>query len=154
MHSRIVRTYCYAIVVLLCVSCGPAAKLRRAQRLIDKAIADGAKVDTTWTNVKFVAPAVNFNTTITDPQWQDTVYFKDPNTGVEVKIKRVQIPGEKETVYVEGKCPPLPVEVPCPTEVKVSAGFTWWDMLILAIFCLAVGTFLGPVVVSSFRKKD
>lgn len=146
----------FLILAIVLVSCGPASKLRRAQKLIDKAIADGAKVksDTTWTNIKFTSPAITFKTQLENPNWQDTVYLTGKDS-VQVKIKRVMIPGKKETVYVEAKCPEREQEVPCPTGVNqtIKAGCTLWDLIILAIICLLVGTFLGGPLLRTLQRR-
>lgn len=147
----------YLVILLLLCSCGPASKLRRAERLIKAAMADGAKVktDTVYRDIKFTAPEISFETTLLSPNWNDTLYITGKDS-IQVKIKRTPATkSEPEVVYVEAKCPERDVTTSVPVAVnqKISAGYTLWDLIILVIFCLVVGYFGGHILVNTIRRR-
>lgn len=133
----------WLILILLC-SCGPSAKLRKAERLIQAAINGGADVkrDTTWTTITMKVEGPKFETKLLDPLVGQPVYiFKD---SIKVEIKRIPgQSGKRDTLYIAAECPDIDIkkDVPISIDTSVSAGYTLWDLIILAIFCLVVGYF-------------
>lgn len=133
----------YVLLVLLLASCGPASKLRKAQHLIDAAVAKGAKVttDTTYKIVSLVAPPMTMETTLTPPKDWNELLVKGKESIV-VHVKRIPAKGkEPEKIYIKADCPPqkIPTKIPVAINQKIAAGYTLWDLVILAIVCLIVG---------------
>jgi len=83
---------------LLLASCSPAAKLRRANRLIVKAEKEGAvwRVDTVFRTVEVPVPEVRTDTVFQSVEGDTVLIEKD-----KLSIKYVRLPGNK--VYIEGK---------------------------------------------------
>lgn len=143
------------VAFVLC-ACGARRDLYKAQRLIDRAISKGAEVksDTVFKHARFKIPGVAFNTTLLAPDWLDTVYIKGKDS-IHVKIKRIPAKDkEPEKVYVEVDCPDKVIdkEIPVAIDQEIKTGYSLWDMIILAIVCLAVGYFLVGPVVALVRK--
>ena len=88
------------ISALLLTSCGPAAKLRRAERLIRKAEAMGAvwHVDTVFTEREIPVPRVHRDTVVVNAPG-DTIYITKERLRVKVKVSH-------DSVYVSGECLP------------------------------------------------
>jgi hypothetical protein len=95
----------FVLTLFVLSACGPAAKLRRAQRLENEAIAAGAKVrvDTVFTDVFHPGE----KTTVYLPgaeRIRDTTVYQD-------KIK-IQYIHHHDTVKVHVECPPDTIRVP------------------------------------------
>lgn len=125
-------------------SCGPSYHLQRAK-------AKGAEVrsDTTWQDVTIISPEIKFGTVIR-PDWQvhniqKPFVAEDEKTGarteVTIDLKDDCSPDCIDTVYIETTVPAREEtkKVPVKTETKISAGYTRWDLIILAIAACAVG---------------
>lgn len=86
------------IFSLLLFSCGPTAKLKRAQKLIAKAEAQGAQwhTDTVYRDRDILVKEVRTDT-VFKPVQGDTVRIEKDR----LKIKYVKLPGDK--VYIEAK---------------------------------------------------
>lgn len=154
-------TLSIAIIMLLIVtlmsSCGPAYHLRKAKHHWNKAIEKGATttVDTTWQSIPVIVPEFTFET-ILKPDWHyhyipttDTLKREDPATGAKVSVKVDLNEGCPEDcirkIYVKTEVPKDTVYADCPTAVhmEAKAGHTNWDMIVLAVLCLALGAILG-----------
>lgn len=126
--------------LLLMTSCGPAAKLRRAERLIKKAEAMGAvwHVDTVYTEREIPVPRVQRDTVVVNAPG-DTIYITKERLRVKVKVQR-------DSIYVSGECLPDTIKVNVPVTVtktiEVKRGIPWWVWL-LATFCYIGGTWMG-----------
>lgn len=124
--------------LLLCLSCGPAHKLRKAERLMNQAIAQGAKVKIDTVTVEKIVPGekVEVRVPVDRLVRHDTTIIQDR---VKIHFSTVH-----DTVRLAVDCPPDTIRVPvtihksiiCP-EVKDRfwKGFGWGAcaVLILAI---------------------
>lgn len=133
----------YLLIILILASCSPAAKLRRAEKLIDKAEELGAtwRVDTMMLKVPYPVPETIVK----------QVHFAMPGDTVRVekerlKIKYVRLPGD--SVFVEGKCESDTIVIETPVTVtktiEAKSNFPWW-WLIVAVFA-------GAGLVAIFKK--
>lgn len=125
------------------VACGPAAKLRRAEKLIKKAEEQGAvwHVDTVRVKVPvFITETKTDTTFVSEPG--DTVVLEKER----LKIKYVRMPGD--TVYIEGACEADTVyrEVPITITktIEAKSGFPWW--------WLVVAVLAGAGIVAIFKR--
>lgn len=139
----------------LLASCSATNLLRRAEVLIDRAEAKGAKwkTDSVFQTIEFTAPKLTFSTTLNDPNWTDTLYLRGKDS-IQVKIKRIITPGKKETVYVQADCPEQKIQKKVATAInkKIEAGYSVWQMVILGIVAVIVGYFIS-IAVNSFRRN-
>lgn len=170
-------------IILLLSSCGPTAKLRKAEKLIEKAIAQGAKVDSskyiTYDTVKVKAFRDAFKTTVEvnptfilekakelaaakpesrrpiimevqknicpDIQIDTTYNLKIDSPEGEYKVPihvLVNSQGGQADLSIEA----TGIEIPVRTEtnkIKISSGYTLWELIILAIAALGVGFAAG-----------
>lgn len=131
------------IVVLLLVGCGASRDLKRAKQLIKRAEQKGALVsrDTTWSKIKFTAPAVSFETTVTQPDWSRPLVIKGKDS-VRIEVRRIPAtPTAPEKVYIKADCPEQEVEkeIPIAIDTTISAGYTLWEMIVLGVFAFVVG---------------
>src|SRR5688500_6873214 len=132
----------WLVFILILSSCSPAAKLRGAEKLIEKAEGLGAKwhVDSVEKEIFVPVPEIQVREVRHAPI-HDTVRVEKER----LKIKIVRLPGD--SVYVEGKCETDTVRVKVTTTVtktiKAEGWLKWW-MLVIA-FCVGV-------VIMLFRK--
>lgn len=128
------KTYLPWLLILIggiVVSCGPAAKLRRAEKLIKKAEEQGAvwHVDTVYQMTPVEIESVRV----------DSVFVAKPGDTVTIekerlKVKYVRLPGD--SVFIEGECEAdtiykaVPVVVNRKLEAK--GGIKWWWLLVAA----------------------
>jgi len=130
-------------------SCGPAAKLRRANRLIDQAIAAGAtvKTDTVFVTRTVTVPETHFDTVLTKVNFTDTITVEKDKVVTKVKINTVT-----KEVFVSTKCPEVTKVVKVPVQVfkTISAGYTKWRVTWMTglglLLGFIAGTFLGRFV--------
>lgn len=141
------------IRILLCSillwSCGANYQLRKADRALERAKELGADVkkDTIWNTIKFVAPSQHFETTLTNPNWSDTLILKGKDS-ISVKILRIPATHTKpEIVYVAADYPEREVEkkVPVGVSTSISAGYSLWDIIICAIAFAVIGYIIRVV---------
>lgn len=129
------------IFLVILASCGPANKLRRAQRLIDKAELQGAqwRVDTVFKEVPVIVEEIRVDTAVVVVPGDSVTIFRDR---VQVKIKRLA----GDTVFVDVKVPADTVKVNVPTiinrEITTKGWLRWWHLVI----AFAVGVVLGRLV--------
>lgn len=127
------------LVLVLLTSCGPAAKLRKAEKLIKQAEEMGATwtVDTVKVETPVFVPEIVVRETISAPVF-DTVRIEYDR----LKIKVVRLPGD--SVFVEGRCEAdtiykeVPVTITKTIEAK-SKGYSLWQLIILALVMLLAG---------------
>ena len=128
------------ILSLILISCGPAYKLRRAERLIKKAEDMGAvwHVDTVYTEREVPVPRVQRDTVVVNAPG-DTIYITKERLRVKVKVAH-------DSIYVSGECLPdtIRISVPVAIDNKLEAkpGLPWWFWLLVAV-CFVGGTWMG-----------
>jgi len=134
------------IVLLVLISCGPAAKLRRAERLIAKAELQGAHwgSDTVWKSTDVFIPVIHTDTVVLNTPG-DTITITRDRLQVKLKIRR-------DSIYVDGKCLPDTIRIKVPVTVtktiEARAGMPWWAWVLIAIGFI-VGLWMGAKL---FRK--
>lgn len=106
------KTKFFLVLAVIVSACGPASKLRRAERLITKAEAYGAKwhVDTLWRTVEISVPEVTTDTIFKATEG-DTVFLTKDRLHIQFR----DLPGD--SVFIEGTCDPDTVKVNVPVEV-------------------------------------
>lgn len=118
------------IALIFLASCGPGAKLKRAQKLIAKAEAQGAtwKVDTVFKEIPvFITESRVDSIFRTSPG--DTVVIENER----LKVVYVRLPGD--SVFIEGQCKSdtiiqkVPIVVNKTIEAK--GGIPWWWLVIV-----------------------
>ncbi len=123
--------------VLLFVSCGPTHKLRKAERLMNQAIAQGAKVKVDTVTVQKIVPGerVEVRVPVDRIVRHDTTIVQD-----RVKIHFTTV---RDTVRIQLDCPPDTILVPvtihksiicpdCPRD-RFWKGFGWGACAVLAM---------------------
>lgn len=136
----------YIIILILLTSCGPAAYLKRAERSIAKAKEKGAvvKSDTTFHTFKVEGAKGEFNLGDIIFQRKDNVHERPILKDTIIYKDRIKIKVEKEKIFVE--CPDVKEEVPVAINTNISAGYTNWDLIKLALVALIVGFLLGKII--------
>jgi hypothetical protein len=130
----------FLVAVFVLASCGPAAKLRKAEKLIAKAEELGAKwkVDTVLQPIHVPVPQV-YVKEIHHALPGDTVTIEKER----LKIKLVKIPGD--SIFVEGECESDTVVIRTPVTVtktiQAKGGLQWWWLIVAASIGLLVGFF-------------
>jgi hypothetical protein len=131
------------ILLAICLTaCGPASKLRRAERLIRKAELQGAewRVDTVKINVPVFFDRIALDTLLISRP-SDTVYLQKDR----LKLKYVKLPGD--TVWISAECDSLTIirEVPV-TVTKVlyapDKGLRWWQLILIGAGAMLVLYFI------------
>lgn len=127
-------------------SCGPAAKLKRAERLIKKAEAMGAvwHVDTVYADREVPVPRVE----------RDTVVYNVPGDTIIIEKERlrVKLKVSHDSIYVSGECLPDTIKISVPVTVTktihAKQGMSWWLWVLMAIGFIG-GVWIGAKL---FRK--
>jgi hypothetical protein len=116
----------HVAIIIFCVlfsSCTPAAKLRRAKKLISQAEASGLtwKSDTVFKNIEIIMPEVKFDTIIQHVDFRDTILITKDRIITRVKINTVE-----RDVFVETKCPEKIVvkKVPYTVTREIKVGYS------------------------------
>lgn len=134
------------LLTLLLLSCA-SNKLKRAERLIQKAEKLGAKwgVDTVYKEIPVFIDSVRVDSIFTS-RVGDTVYLEKDR----LKIKYIRL--KADTFYIEGKCEADTVKITVPIEVKreIQTGAGFWDIFKIVLFAvvltLLLATFYWKVV--------
>ena len=138
------------IAVVGLASCSPSAKLRKAERLIAEAEAAGLKwkIDTLWQTKFVIVPELRIDTLIEKVNFRDTLVVTKDKVVTKLKFDTL-----RRTIYVQTECPADTVKIEVPVQVikEIKSGYTLWDLIILAIFCLIIGYF-SHILVNSIRK--
>lgn len=125
-------------LLLVLTSCGPAAKLRRAERLIAKAEAQGAKwhVDSVITEIKVPVPQIQTDTVVQVKQGDSVVVEKER---LKVIVKR--LPNDTITIWAESRADTIRTKVTTTVTktIKAKSWLKWWYLLIAAGVGLLVG---------------
>lgn len=147
------KTLPWIIVVILPVflaSCSASNRLKRAERLIAKAEANGAvwstksKTDTVFRIDTVFVTGGRFDTLV--KYTTDTITVTKDKIVTKVKVS----PGK--TIYVETKCPDKIVVKKVPYTVThtitktIKAGYSWFQLLLAGLFGLVVGYLIGRIL--------
>lgn len=131
------------LVVILLTSCGPASKLRRAERLIKKAELQGGqwRVDTVFKEVPVFITETRLDSIIVSKPGDTVVIQKD-----RLKIAYIKLPGD--SVWIEGECAADTVYTKVPVRVEKviyapQKGLKLWQWILIA---LAAGLILGILI--------
>lgn len=127
-----IRVVVFVGGVLLLVSCGPASKLRRAERLIHKAELQGAvwRSDTAYVQDTVIITGTRVDSLFV-PIPGDTVIIQNER----LRVKYVRLPGD--TVYISGESLPdtvvRTVPVAVTKEIHAESAFRWWWLVVAAV---------------------
>lgn len=119
-------------VVLLLTSCGPAAKLRRAEKLIAKAEEQGAKwsVDSVVVEIPVPVESVRVDTVLRVKVGDTVVIQKD-------RLKTIirRIPGDTIILMTECEADTIRVKqtVTINKTIKAKGWLRWWHLLIAGL---------------------
>jgi len=128
-----------AIVAVLATltACGPAAKLRRAKRLIAQAEAQGAtwSVDTVFAITTVPIKSVEHDTVVYNVPGDTIVIIRDK---LRVKLKVM-----RDSIYVKGECLPDTIKVIVPVQVNKTIecprGIRWWEAVLGVLLAFVLG---------------
>lgn len=132
------KDFCVVLSLLFLLSCSSASKLRRAEKLIEKAEELGAKwhVDTMTLKVPYAVPEIAYK----------EVHFAMPGDTVRIEKERLQIKYVRlkgDSVFIEGKCKADTIYKDVPVTIvktiKAKQGFSLWQLIVLAIIALLCG---------------
>lgn len=134
----------WLFLALCLVSCSPAAKLRRAEKLIRKAELEGAvwSSDTIFKEIPVFINSVTLDTLLIAAP-KDTITL----TRDRLTVRFVDLPGD--TVWISGECDSLTIikEVPVTITKVITApqkGLKVWQWIVIAlIFGLVLGMILN-----------
>ncbi len=137
IFTLLIGALLFIIILLGLSSCSDKAtrQLRRSEKLLNKAIANGAKVtaDTVIKEVAITIPEIKTDTIFQSREGDTVTITKD-----RLQIKYVKLPAD--SVYIEGECKADTIvkRIPVAVYKKISSGHTTWDMVILGIVVAAV----------------
>ena len=137
------------LVILLVVGlagCGPTGKIKRAQRLIALAEAQGVtwKTDTVWVKRSVIVPEVHFDTVVQVKSFIDTVIVTKDKVITKVKVNTLT-----KEVFVSTDCPGDTVVIRVPTIInrEISAkGYTGWGLAWRCVVFLLIGVVIGYIL--------
>lgn len=138
------RYILFIIGVSLLSSCGPAGKLRMAERLIAKAEAQGAvwSIDTVYKEVPVYVPEVQVDTVVTNVS--DTIVITKERLTTKVKVDF-----RDRTVYVNSVCKADTVYkrvVQTVTKrIEAKGGISWLQVSLWIFIAFCVGYFFGRI---------
>lgn len=129
------------LAFFICISCGPAYKLRKADRLINQAILMGAtvKFDTVHQIRRDTIREVRIDTVIKVESWADTIVVTKDRVTTRVVVN----PSEK-VVYISSKCDSVVItrKVPVYVTKTINAGPSTWDRIKYILIGFAIGVIL------------
>jgi hypothetical protein len=131
------RLFIFLIVTICVTACGPSAKLRRAEKLIAKAEAQGAQWHTDSVVVEIPVPVESVRV--------DTVEKVLPGDSIIIEKERLKVivkrlPGD--TIRVTGECKADTIKVRVTkriTKTIKADGFSLWQLIIMALVMLLAG---------------
>lgn len=133
------------VLLLFLTSCGASHYLKKAERALKKAEQLGAKIDsdTVFVDKEVIVPKIEFDTVLRQVDFRDTIIVEKDKVVTRLKINTVT-----KEVFVHTECPPdtLIIRVPVTVNREISSGYSLWELIILAIACLAVGYGAGRFV--------
>lgn len=122
----------FLAILFVMTSCGAAYHLKRAEKHLKKAEQLGAKVtaDTIYQDREVITEKIEIDTVIKATHGDTVVIHKE-----KLRIKYVQLPGEK--VYIQGECDSDTIRIKVPVtvyrEIKAKGGIPWWWLLVAAV---------------------
>lgn len=135
----------WIILALLVSACGPSHYLKKAERALKKAEQLGADVssDTVYVTREIITPKIEFDTVFRQVDFRDTITVEKEKVVTRVKINTIT-----KEIFVSTECPSDTVRIQVPISVsrEISAGYTLWELIILAIAALAVGFVVGRFI--------
>ena len=140
MKTFLIIATALLLISLFGTGCGPASKLRRAERLISKAELQGAawNSDTVWVQRNVFRPETRVDSVTVIKPGDSVVIFKDR---LEVRIKRLA----GDTIFVDAKCKADTVRIKVPVNVyrtiTAKGWLRWWHLVI----ALVVGVVFGRI---------
>lgn len=137
------------LLVLILSGCGTTDKatrqLKKAERHIAKAIALGAdvKADTITITKQVITPEYKTDTVVKVKNFRDTVRIENNRIAWKVKVDTIT-----KKLYVQATVKPdtVYVDVPVAVHTNIKAGYTLWDLIILAFVAFFTGVLLSPLV--------
>lgn len=141
--GRFMKQLVTYILLVLLASCGVTdkanRKAKRAERLLNEAIALGAKVgtDTVFKEIPVFIDSVRVDSIFTAGVG-DTVYLEKDR----LKIKYIRL--KADTFYIEGRCEADTVKITVPVEVKreIKTGAGFWDIFRIVLFAVVLTALL------------
>lgn len=129
------------LILFILFGCGPQAKLRRADRLINKAVAQGATVKTDTVYKEIITESVTYDTIVYDQQFYDTIKIETVRWKSKTKIDTVS-----KTVYQEVECLPDTLKIPVSVTKLISAPCTWkwWHLLVALLLGYLLALIFKP----------
>src|SRR5688572_18723911 len=128
------------VYITIFTSCGPAVKLRRAERIIKKAELQGATwtVDTVYRDIPVIVPEIKFDTLIRELNFKDTLVITRNKVVTKIKVDTIN-----KTIYVSTKCPERSTIQKTPVivnkTIQAKTWLRWWYILV----AFAVGYIMG-----------
>lgn len=124
-------------IILLLSSCGPAAKLRRAEKLIKKAEDMGAvwHVDSVMVEVPVFVPETRVDSIFVSKPGDTVTLIQD-----RLKVKYVRLAGD--SVFIEGKCDADTIRIKQTVTINKTIkakGYSLWQLIVLALVMLLAG---------------
>lgn len=133
------------IIALLVSACGPSHYLKKAERALKKAEQLGADVssDTVYITREVITPKIEFDTVLKQVDFRDTITVEKEKVITRVKVNTVT-----KEIFVSTECPAdtVRIEVPVSVSREITAGYTLWELIILAIAALAFGFAIGRFI--------
>lgn len=135
----------WLLILVVLSGCSSASKLRRAEKLISKAEELGAKwrIDSVQVEVPVIVPEIRVDSIFVAKPGDSIVIYKDR---LKVIVRRVA----KDTIMIQAECEADTIRVKVTkTITKTIApkkGYSLWELIILAIACLAVGYGAGRFI--------
>lgn len=143
----------FIIALVILTSCGPQAKLRRAERLIAKAEAQGArwKSDTVFVEKQIITRERHIDTLIQRVDFRDTITVIQDKVVTKVKINTVT-----KEVFIDTECPPDTVKISVPVVVnrEISAKKRSWTFYVAWALLLIIAAFVTGYLVRGQVRKD
>jgi len=126
------------------IGCSPAGKLKRAQKLIDKAEQAGAKweVDTVFSTKEVIVPERVLDTLVKYVNLTDTITVTENNV-----ITKIKYNTKEKSVFVHTVCKPDTVKIEVPVQVtkEIKAGASVWDIIKICVLVALVSVLLGRI---------
>lgn len=142
--SKFTLFLCITATILLS-GCSPAGKLKRAQKLIDKAEQAGAKwkVDTVYISKEVIVPERVLDTLVRYVNRTDTITVTENNV-----ITKIKYNTKEKNVFVHTVCPKDTVRIEVPVQVtkEIKAGASVWDIIKICLLVAVVAALLSRLL--------
>jgi len=137
----VTKYFVIAWVLVALYGCGPAAKLRRAEKLIKQAELQGGvwSSDTVWREVPVITRETRVDTAFVSLPGDTVTIIKDA-----LQVKYVRLRGD--TVFIDAKCESDTVLIRTPVNVyrtiEARGWLRWWHLVIVGIAGVIAGRLL------------